>query len=81
MPQLFGEVELDLAEHGLITDLDHALDTHTWHFVRSAINRLLNSDTESWLKKEVRALVRCRIDRIQTADAGRGGVQAGREVS
>ncbi|MDJ0323166.1 hypothetical protein QMG61_05235 [Cryobacterium sp. PH31-AA6] len=78
LPQLQGEVELDLAQHGLITDLDRALDTRTWHYIRSAIQRLLDSDDESWLKKEVTSVrsIQRRRDRIPHPDGRRGGIQA-----
>jgi len=75
MPQLFSEVELDLAHTGLIPDLDRALDTRTWHFVRSAVERLLTIDG-TWLQKEVRR--GHRQDRLQHHDGGRGRLQEGR---
>ncbi|WP_147305447.1 hypothetical protein [Subtercola boreus] len=78
LPQLFGEVELDLAQHHLIADLDRALDTRTWHFVRSAIERLLAIEG-TWLGKAARDGL--RKDRLSDLDAGRSGLQEGRRRS
>src|SRR5690606_33385469 len=64
LPQLYGEVELDLSQHHLITDLDRALDTRTWHFVRSAVTRLMDIDA-SWLRRTVMTDVRRRSTGIQ----------------
>jgi hypothetical protein len=74
-------VELDLAQHHLIPDLDRALDARTWHYVRSAINRLLDSEADSWTKKEVMAIVRSRRTRIPAPDGRSGSIQAGGEGS
>lgn len=81
MPQLFGEVELDLAQHSLIPDLDRALDTRTWHFIRSAIHRLIDDPEPSWLQKEVMARVQCRRNQLRPSDDGSGGIPTGREGS
>ncbi|WP_187250460.1 hypothetical protein [Microbacterium sp. 4-7] len=74
-PELFGEVELDLAQHHLIPDLDRALDTHTWHFVRSAVERLLHIDG-SWLRKAVDDVRRRRAG-LQADHDREAGLQPG----
>jgi hypothetical protein len=74
-PELFGEVELDLAQAGLITDLDRALDTHSLHFLCSAIARIFHDDIDgtTWMRKAVRDVVRRRSADLQDPDVGRAG--------
>jgi hypothetical protein len=74
MPEFFGEVELDLAHENLIPDLDAALTTQTWQFVRAAILRLLDIDS-TWLRKAVER--ERRRNRLRDPDEGRRGVQEG----
>jgi len=73
LPELFGEVELDLAATGLIADLDRALDTRPWHFVRAAVERLVHIE-DTWTWKAVRDAVRRRSDRIPDHDGREAGL-------
>ncbi|MEQ6899285.1 hypothetical protein [Microbacterium sp. KR10-403] len=74
-PELFGEVELDLAQHQLIPDLDTTLDARPWHFVRTAILRLPDIEG-TWVQKAVRDVVRRRRADLQDPD-GRGADRPG----
>jgi hypothetical protein len=80
MPHLHDEVALDLAAHGFIPDIEVALETRTWHYIRTAIFRLLDTD-DSWTKKAVMAVVRSRRARVPDPDARSSGLPAGREGS
>ncbi|MFF1875995.1 hypothetical protein, partial [Kitasatospora herbaricolor] len=53
LPRLYQEVEVDLAINDLIPDLDAAMTSRSWHYLRSCIERLLNLP-DSWLWKAVR---------------------------
>jgi hypothetical protein len=68
-PELFGAVEIDLAQTGLVADLDRALDTRPWHFTREAILRLPDIDG-TWLQKAVSDVLRRRRADLQDPDRG-----------
>jgi hypothetical protein len=74
-PELFGEIELDLSQQNLILDLDRALDTHTWHFVRGAVERLLDING-TWLRKAVDD-VRRRLAAVQDPDRREADIRPG----
>ncbi|WP_336633582.1 MULTISPECIES: hypothetical protein [unclassified Microbacterium] len=69
LPALFGEVEIDLAQTGIIPDLDQALDTRPWHFIREAILRLPDLD-RTWVQKAVTDELRRRRPDLQDQDRG-----------
>ncbi len=71
-PELYGQVELDLAQTGLITDLDGSLRSHTVHFVAAAIERVARIDT-TWTRKAVADVVRRRESRLQDPHPGPAG--------
>jgi hypothetical protein len=75
-PELFNEVELDLAQTGLIPDLESALDSRTWHFIRTAIHRLAGIDG-TWLRKAVTGHVRLRSTDLPSADGRRADLPQG----
>jgi hypothetical protein len=77
LPKLRSAVALDLDLAFRITDIDVAMHEHTWHWVRDRILRLLDSETESWTKKAVMALVRSRSDRLPAADGRDAGIHGG----
>ncbi|WP_198519580.1 hypothetical protein [Microbacterium sp. BR1] len=75
-PELFGEIELDLAQTSLIPNLDAALDSRPWHFVRAGIERLIDIDG-TWVQKAVRDGVRRRRAAVQDPDGRGGSLQEG----
>ncbi|MFL2001433.1 hypothetical protein [Microbacterium sp. A1-JK] len=76
LPEMFGEIEIDLAQAGIIPNLDVTLDTRSWHFTRSAITRLLDIEG-TWLGKAVGARVRSRRTDLPDPDGGGAALQAG----
>jgi hypothetical protein len=75
-PELYDQVELDLAVTGLIPNLEHALDTRPWHFTRAAIERLPDVDG-TWVRKAVTARVRSRRSSLPNPIRRSGDLQEG----